>query len=308
MAAILGLAHDLPARQAVGAVERPIAVERGGPSDLARPAAERVLRQVGLTAADLDLVLFATMTPDVTFPGAACYLQDKLGCGTTAALDVRAQCAGFLTGLMIAESFLSAGLYRRILLAAAEVHSSGLDYSAAGREVAELYGDGAAVAVLGEGIGAIEAVVCQTDGRHHERYWIEYPSSRQHPLRITIDDLGGGRHYPRLDRAHLSAFAEAHLPAIVHATLARAARAIDDIDAFLFSHVLPGISERCAAIAGVPSARLIDAGAAHGHLSAATLPVALSEALTSGRLGPGARICLAACGAGYAWGAAVVRL
>jgi 3-oxoacyl-[acyl-carrier-protein] synthase-3 len=309
MAGILGLAHDLPARQAVGAVQRPIAVERGGPSDLARPAAECALRQAGVSAGDLDLVLFATMTPDVTFPGAACYLQDKLGCGTTAALDVRGQCAGFLTGLMTADAFLAAGLYRHILLAAAEVHSSGLDYSAAGRDVAELYGDGAAVAVLGEtGGGSIEAVVCQTDGRHHERYWIEYPSSRQHPLRITLDDLGTGRHYPRLDRAHLSAFAEAQWPPIVHAALARAARAIDEIDAFVFSHVLPGVAERCAAITGVPAARLIDAGAAHGHLSAATLPVALSEALESGRLGRGARVCLAACGAGYAWGAAVVRL
>ena len=307
--AILALAHALPPLRPVGSVLRPIAADPAGPSDLALPAATQALAEAGLSVGDIDLLIFATMTPDVTFPGAACYLQHKLGCGTTAALDVRGQCAGFLTGLMIADAHLAAGLSRHILLAAGEVHSSGLDYSDAGRAVAELYGDGAAVAVLGGRDGAgLEAVVCQTDGRHYERFWIEYPSSRQHPLRITIDDLDTGRHYPRLDRVHLTAFATAHLPAVVHAACAQAGVAIAAIDALVLSHVLPGVVERCAAAAGIPASRLIDAGAAHGHLSAATLPLALSEALASGRLGRGARVCLAACGAGYAWGAAVVCL
>lgn len=307
--AIVGLAHHLPAEQVVGGVRRPIATDPVGPSDLALEAAGRALTQAGWSVGDLDLVLFATMTPDVTFPGAACYFQHKLQAGTVAALDVRGQCAGFLTGLMVADAYLSAGIYRRILFAAGEVHSSGLDYSAAGLPVAELFGDGAAVCALTGRDGAgLEAVVCHTDGRHHQRFWIEYPCSRQHPLRITVENLRAGTHYPRLDRAHLAAFAAEALPAVVHEAAARAAVGLDAIDAFVISHVLPGVAAGAASTLGVPAARVIDAGAAHGHLTAATLPLALSEALASGRLGPGARVCLAACGAGYAWGAAILRL
>jgi len=307
--ALLGLAHHLPGDQSVGRVQRPTAIDPVGPSDLALAPAAQALAQAGLGVGDLDLVLFATMTPDVTFPGAACFFQHKLRAGTTAALDVRGQCAGFITGLMVADAYLSAGIYRRILFAAGEVHSSGLDYSAAGAPIAELYGDGAAVAVLGARDGAgIESVVSHADGRHHARFWIEYPSSRQHPLRITVDNLRAGVQYPRIDREHVAAFAAEHLPAVVREALDRAATTADNVDAFILSHALPGVVERAAAALALPADRVIDAGAAHGHLTAATLPVALSEAVASGRLAPGARVCLAACGAGYAWGAAVLRL
>ncbi|MGD9762957.1 MAG: 3-oxoacyl-ACP synthase III family protein [Candidatus Binatia bacterium] len=307
--AILALAHELPAARAVGPVARPIAAAPGGPSDLALGPARRALSAAGLEVGDIDLVMFATMTPDVTFPGAACFLQHKLGCGTTAALDVRGQCAGFLTALMMADAFVSAGQYRHVLLAAGEVHSSGLDYSERGRAVAELYGDGAAAAVLGAGNGSVvESIVCHTDGRHYDRFWIEYPSSRQHPLRVTVEDLRAGRHYVRIDREHVAAFAHEHLPAVVRAALSQAGRAAENIDAFVLSHVLPEVVEHCAAALAIPKARLIDAGARHGHLTAAGLPVALSEAVANGRLAPGARVCVATCGAGYAWGAAVLRL
>ena len=250
------------------------------------------------------------MTPDVTFPGAACYFQDKLGCGTVGALDIRAQCAGFLYGLMIADGFLAAGTYRRIVLAAGEVHSSGLDYSDRGMRVASLYGDGAAVAVLGSGTDAagLRAVVCHADGRHHERFWCEYPASRQHPLRITVEDMRAGRHYPSLDFEAVAEFGRRHLPEVIGEALARAGAGRDDVDCFVLSHVLPDVAEATAGVLGIPSSRWIDAGAVHGHLTAASLPVALSEAVRAGTLGKGARVCLASCGAGFAWGAALLTL
>src|ERR1041385_3832280 len=141
---ILGIAHHLPPDADVAGVRRPIFREPGGPSDLVLQPAKRAVEQAGHEIAAVDFIIFATMTPDVTFPGAACYLQDKLGCGTVGALDIRAQCSGFLNALMIADTFLEAGVYERILVAAAEVHSSGLDYSERGARVAALYGDGAA--------------------------------------------------------------------------------------------------------------------------------------------------------------------
>jgi 3-oxoacyl-[acyl-carrier-protein] synthase-3 len=267
--------------------------------------ARRALSEAGLAPEEIEFLIFATMTPDVTFPGAACYFQNKFGLGTIGALDVRGQCAGFLTGLMIAHDFIRAGLYRTVLLAAGEVHSSGLDYSERGEAVSRLYGDGAAVTVLGERAGGgIESVVCHGDGQHHERFWIEYPSSRQHPLRVTVDDLRAGKQFPRLDVEHVERFGAEHLPAVVREALAAAEVTTDAIDCFIFSHVLPTVVERSAASIGLPAAKVIAAGAMHGHLTADALTVALSEA----RNAAGARVCLAACGAGYAWGAAVLTV
>jgi 3-oxoacyl-[acyl-carrier-protein] synthase-3 len=169
---LLGLAHYLPEAQVVGGVSRPIQKEPAGPSDLAVSAATEAFARSSTSIADVDFIVFATMTPDVTFPGAGCFLQEKLGGDTIGALDIRGQCAGFLISLMIADGFLSTGTYQRILLAAAEVHSAGLDYSDRGIEWASRYGDGAAVAMLGhdDGAGGVESVVCHTDGRYYDRF------------------------------------------------------------------------------------------------------------------------------------------
>jgi 3-oxoacyl-[acyl-carrier-protein] synthase-3 len=309
--ALVGLAHCLPPLQRVGGVRRPIATDPGGPSDLALEPARRALAEAGLGANAIEFLVFATMTPDVTFPGSACFFQDKFRLGTIGALDIRAQCAGYLMGLLIADDVLRAGMYRTVLLAAAEVHSAGLDYSERGEAVARLYGDGAAVTVLTAapgGSAGLDAVVCHSDGRHYDRFWVEYPSSREHPLRVTADHLRAGRHFPALDVEHISRFGVQHLPDVVSEAVAAADLTLDAIDYLVLSHVFPSVAEASARALGVPATRTAIAGATHGHLTAAALPVALDELRTAGRVGPGARVCLAACGAGYAWGAAVLTL
>lgn len=309
-ATLLGIAHHLPDEESIGSVRRPIFREPGGPSDLALPPALRALRQAGLEPTSVDFIIFATMTPDATFPGAGCFFQEKLQSGTIGALDIRAQCSGFLTGLMVADGFLEAGTYDRILLAAGEVHSAGLDYSERGAPIAELYGDGAAVAVLGrDGEGPrLEAVVCHSDGRLYDRFWCEYPASRQHPVRIAVDHFRAGRHFPSIDFRVVEEFGRTHLPAAVREVLARASLRGDDVDLFIASHILPAVEEQALRELDLPAARWLGASRAHGHLSAATLPVALSEAIAAGRLGAGARVCLATCGAGFTWGAALLKL
>ena len=107
---ILGLAHALPPEQRVGSKSRPTVTEAVGPSELAVAPAHEALAKAGLAVGDIDLVAFATMTPDVTFPGAACFFQHKISAGTTAAVDLRGQCAGFITGLMVADAYLAAGM------------------------------------------------------------------------------------------------------------------------------------------------------------------------------------------------------
>src|SRR6266852_2340470 len=128
-AVILGLGHHLPTAVECLGGRRPITVKPVGPSTLAVKAAAGALAQAGLSVDAVQFIIFATMTPDVTFPGAGCFFQDQMGCGTVGALDLRAQCAGFVFGLVIADQFIRAGVYDRVLLAGAEVHSAGLDYS-----------------------------------------------------------------------------------------------------------------------------------------------------------------------------------
>jgi 3-oxoacyl-[acyl-carrier-protein] synthase-3 len=307
-AGVLGLAHHLPPARPVGAFQRPIFYEPGGSSDLALPAARQALERAGVTAGEVDFIVFATMTADVTFPGSAVYLQDKLGCGTVGCVDVRGQCCGFLMGLMACESYVAAGVYRRILLAAAEVHSSGMDYSERGLAVSSLYGDAGTATLLGPADAGVDAVVCHSDGRLYDRFWCEYPASRQHPLRVTRENLDAGRHFIAIDREAVSAFGREKLPEVVNEALIRAATKADAVDCFIVSHVFPEVAADAARSLAIPASRSINAAEAHGHLTAASLPLALSEAIDAGRVGKGSRVCLAACGAGFTWGAAVVRI
>jgi len=308
--AILGLGHYLPREVEAAGTRRPIAVEPGGPSALAASAARDALAQAALSAEAVDFIVFATMTPDVTFPGAGCFFQAQLGCGTVGALDVRAQCAGFIFGLVIADRFVRAGTYARIVVAGAEVHSSGLDYSERGAATARLYGDGAGVAIVGHGDGrsGLRGAAIHSDGRQHNRFWCEYPASRQHPLRMTAENFQQARHFITVNVDAVRRFGEESLPAVISEALAAAEVRADQVDRFIIAHLLPEVSEATAGRLGLPPTRVNVPAARHGHLTAAALPVALSEEVAAGSLGQGATVCLAAAGAGYAWGAAVLTL
>ena len=309
-AAILGLGHHLPPEVETSGVRRPIAVDPVGPSTLAVPAATQALAQAGASVDAVDFIIFATMTPDVTFPGAGCFFQDQMGCGTVGALDIRAQCAGFVFGLVIADQFVQAGVYERILVIGAEVHSSGLDYSERGASVAELYGDGAGVAFVGRGDGTrgVRGTAIHTDGRQYERFWCEYPASRQHPVRMTAENFKEGRHFITMDIDTVRSFGEESLPAVIGEALAAANMTPAQIDRFIISHVFLDVAETVAERLNISPSHLNIPAARHGHLTAAALPTALSEEVAAGTLGTGDTVCLAAAGAGFAWGAAVVTL
>lgn len=308
--AILAVGHYLPEEVERLGVRRPIALEAIGPSTLAARAAAPAMDKAGLKATDIDFIIFATMTPDVTFPGAGCYLQNALGCDTVGALDIRAQCAGFIFALSIADSFLETGTYQRILVAGAEVHSSGLDYSERGADVARLFADGAGVAVLGSASGStgIRGVAMHSDGRRHSDFWCEYPASRQHPVRVTLDDVRQGRHFPTLDAGAVRQFALTAIPSVIDEALQKSGIAKDRVDRWILSNVYPDAAEEAAEKLHLPPDRVDVPARRYGHLGAGALPVALSEAIGRGELGAGAVVGMAASGAGLAWGAAILEL
>ncbi len=296
--------------------ERHYASEGEGPSDLARHAAERALEGAGATVDDLSLVVFATATPDVTFPGSACFLQDKLGAGTVGAIDVRAQSVGFLAGLELAMAFASVpgpvsgqeGGPSRVLVAAGEVFSSGLDESPSGVDLTPRFGDGAAVGIVGRGDeGArIAALRWYTDGTLADRFWCEFPASRRYPLRIMPDDLKQGRHYPKADLQSLASVVQRRLVEAARTVLDEAGWAVPTLEVGIVDYIEPRVARAAAAEIGLGDAKT-DVPTEHfGHVMAAGLPLRLSDWNT--RLAPGARVLLAAAGPGLSWGAAALEL
>ncbi len=285
-------------------------VEPGiAPSDLGRDAAQRALEAAGRTPADVDLIVFATMTPDIAFPGSGCFLQDKLGCDTVGALDARAQCAGFLFALATADRFVRAGASRHALVVGAEVHSTALDPTPRGAMVTPRFGDGAGAVLLGAGAApGVLATVLHSDPTDFERFWCEFPSSRHYPARMELEHWERGLHYYVLDAPALDRQAEPTLTATVGEVLARAELRPGDVDLCIAHYLDPRVARRAVVAAGVPDERVVAPAETYGHVAGGGIPLALNDAVRAGRVGCGARVCCVAFGAGISWAGAVIRL
>jgi 3-oxoacyl-[acyl-carrier-protein] synthase III len=280
-----------------------------GPSDLGRDAAVATLANAALTPDDVDLIVFATMTPDIAFPGSGCFLQDKLGCRTVGALDVRAQDAGFLFALATGDRFVRAGAAERVLVVGAEVHSTALDRTPRGAAVTPRFGDGAGAVVLGPRAAAgVLATVLHTDPTDYERFWCEFPSSRHFPARMEMAQYERGLHYYVLDAPALDRQAEPALTRTIGEVLGQAGLGTGAVDLCIAHYLDPRVARRAAVAAGIPDERVVVPGETIGHLACGGIPIALADALAGGRVGPGAVVCCVAFGAGISWAGAVLRL
>lgn len=326
MPKVLGMAYALPERRvdnaelsqmlevatdeldrSVGVTSRRYAASGEGPSDLAMRAATGAVAEAGWDASAIEFLVFATMTPDVTFPGSGCYLQHKLKCGTIGALDIRAQCAGLLFGLDVADQFLRAGRYRTILLATGEVHSSGLDLSPAGAAVTPLFGDGAAVLALDADGDGIVATVVRTDASQYDRFWCEFPASRRTPTRFVASDLNERRHFPQIDAGYVRKSGREKLTSVVDEVLARGRLSRDEIRRFFFQHVFRDVAQESAAELGIVDRTSVGESDV-AHVASASLAISLCRARERGEVGSGDLVCLATAGAGENWGAVILRL
>jgi 3-oxoacyl-[acyl-carrier-protein] synthase-3 len=280
-----------------------------GPSDLARAASAAALEHAGLGPEDVDLIVFATMTPDIAFPGSGCFLQHKLGCRTVGALDVRAQCAGFLFALATADRFVRAGKAERVLVVGAEVHSTALDYSPRGAAITPWFGDGAGAVVIGAADRpALLAVALHSDPTDLERFWCEFPASRHFPARMTAEAFRAGRHFYQLDADALRPQAEETLAGVTRDVLERAGVGVDEVALFLLHYLDPRAAHRAAARCNLPAERTVATAEAAGHMAAAGIPIALADALADGRIRRGDLVCCAAFGAGMSSAGAVLRM
>lgn len=292
-----------------------------GASDLALRASTQALERAGVRPDEVDCIVYATLSPDRFFPGDGVVLQAKLGVPAgVAAYDVRNQCSGFLYGLQMADAFLRSGTYRTVLLVGAEVHSTGLDFSDRGRDVAVLFGDGAGAMVLraqddaapsiaGEGAqqAGVLAVHVHADGRHADALCCQDPSSATMP-RLDAARLERGEHYPHMDGPLVFRNAVVRMPEALQEVLATAGKTTDELDLLICHQANLRIAEAVQKRLGLRDDQVFNNIMHLGNTTAASLPLAIDEAWQNGRLQRGQLLALASFGSGFTWGAALLRL
>ena len=285
-------------------------VEHGvGASDLALEASRKALAAAGREAGQIDAIVYATLSPDHNFPGDGCFLGAKLGIPGVPALDVRNQCSGFLYGLSVADAWIRAGVYERVLLVGAEVHSSGLDISTRGRDVAVIFGDGAGAAVIeatADETRGIHAIELHADGRYAKQLWVEAPASKYQP-RLTEAMLADGLHFPRMEGSAVFKHAVVRMPEVVRSVLEKAGIGPADLKLFVPHQANLRIAEAAQKALGLRDDQVFNNIERYGNTTAASIPIALCEGVAARGVRPGDWVALGAFGAGFTWAGAVLR-
>ncbi len=294
--------------QRTGIKERRWIVGNVGASELGEHAAREAMAAAGIEAKDLDLILFSTLSPDLNFPGSSCLLQARLGVPGVATMDIRNQCTGFIYGLATADAYIRGGMAKRVLVVGGEVHSTGLDKSTRGRDVTVLFGDGAgaAVVVADDGPAGLIDHELHADGRYAEILMVEAPASRMNP-RLTTEMMDEGRHFPKMDGKQVFKHAVERLPEVIRSILARNGYGLDDVALLVPHQANMRINEMVTRQLGFPPEKVVHNIQKYGNTTAASIPIALYEAVQDGRVKSGDLVVLAAFGAGLTWGASLVR-
>ena len=297
-------------QQRTGIKERHFIAESGtGASDLAVPATERALEHAGVKKEEIDAIIFATLSPDYTFPGSGCLLGHKLGLPGVPALDIRNQCSGFLYGLSISDAWVRAGMYEKVLLVGSEVHSTGLDFTDRGRDIAVLFGDGAGAAVIGKSKDddhGLLSVCLHADGVGAEDLWIEAPGSKYMP-RMTQEMLDEGRWFPKMKGKQVFRWATDKMPAVALEALEKAGLGIKDVDLFVPHQANMRINQLVGWRLELDEEKVVHNIEKYGNTTAATIPMALDVAFKDGRIKEDTLVLYAAFGAGFTWAGGVMR-
>ncbi len=295
--------------QRTGIKERRYVSEGVGASDLALEASRMAIQNAGLAVSDIDFIILGTLSPDYTFPGSGVLLQDKLGASTIGALDVRNQCSGFIYGLAIADQFIRTGVYRHILLVGAEVHSTGIEFTDRGRDVTVIFGDGAGAVVLGpieDGERGILSTHLHSEGKYAKKLWIEAPGSVYHP-RLNQEMLDSGAWYPRMEGKYVFKHAVTRLQEVIEEGLRANHLSSQDIALLVPHQANMRINQMVSAAMEIPEEKVYHNIQRYGNTTAASIPIALHEALQEGKAAEGDIVVLASFGSGFTWASAVIR-
>jgi len=293
-----------------GISERHFASEEdGGASGMAVKAAEQALAAAGMVKEDIDCIIAATLSPDYFIPGIGVIIQRKMELGHIPAYDIRQQCSGFVYGLEMADALIKSGKYRHILLVGSELQSTGLDLSTRGRDTAVLFGDGAGAFILSaseSGDSDIIDSVLHSDGEYMDLLWIESPSSLKKG-RISTEDIEAGRTFPSMNGKVVFKNATTRMPQVVREVLERNQLALEDVKLVIPHQANARITEMVARMLRLPSETVYSNIHRYGNTTAATIPIAFTEALSEGLFQRGDLIVTVSFGSGFTWGANIIR-
>jgi 3-oxoacyl-[acyl-carrier-protein] synthase-3 len=301
-------------------------------SDLGVQAARQALEAARVSARDVDLVVFATMTPDHFFPGAGGLLQAKMGIRDVPCFDIRQQCVGFLYGLQLVDAHIRSGLARTALLVGAEVHTGFMPYSAANwehlyddarpgptpeerawntrfRHLTVLFGDaGAAVVVkaMEEGGRGIVDQALHTDGSEYDKLYVPGSGFKHRPY-VDAAQLERGDHIPVMDGRHVFKMATTRMLEVAREVMARNGVGVGDLAMVLMHQANKRINEHCQKALGLPDEKVPHNIDKYGNTTAATIPLLWDECVRAGRIRPGDLVLMVAFGAGMSWGATLLR-
>jgi 3-oxoacyl-[acyl-carrier-protein] synthase-3 len=286
-----------------GIRERRIAGDEQALSDLALPAAREALEQAGVGGADVDLLIVATVTPDMAFPSAAAILADELGAGEAGAYDLSAGCTGFMYAIAQAYGMLAAGLAHRALVVGGDVLSRILDWS--DRRTAVLFGDGAGAVVLQRvSAGGFLGFELGADGSGGPQLFLPAGGSRAPASAETVAEH---KHFVQMNGREVFKFATRVLVSSAQKVLAECGKSVDDVDVYIPHQANVRIMDHAADKLGIPRDKMVVNVDRYGNTSSGSIPLALADAQADGRLQNGALVLMTGMGAGLTWGSGLIE-
>ena len=282
-----------------------------GTASMGVRAAKLAIERAGIHKDDIDLIVFATLSPDYYFPGSGVLVQDLMGIGTCPALDVRNQCSGFIYALSVADQYIRTGMYKNILVIGSEHHSGGLDLSTRGRTVSVIFGDGAGAAVvsrhdnLEEGI---QSTHLHSEGKHAKELSLIGPSTKKWVHEVfenyDPDDMD---YHPYMNGQLVFKNAVVRFSEVILEALAKNNLEPSDIDMLIPHQANLRIAQFVQKKFGLRDDQVYNNIMRYGNTTAASIPIALCEAWEEGRIKTGDHVMLAAFGSGFTWGSSLIK-
>lgn len=275
-------------------------------------AAEIAIQRSGLAKEDIDFVVFATLSPDYYFPGPGVLVQRDLGLRTVGALDVRNQCSGFVYAISVADQYIKTGMYKNILVIGSEVHSTGLDMTTRGRGVSVIFGDGAGAAVLSREEDLTKGILSthlHSEGQHAEELIVKAPGMGQRWVTdiIADNDPNDESYYPYMNGQFVFKNAVVRFAEVINEGLQANNLEVSNIDMLIPHQANLRISQFIQQKFKLTDDQVYNNIMDYGNTTAASIPIALTEAWEKGKIKEGDTVVLAAFGSGFTWGSVIIK-
>jgi 3-oxoacyl-[acyl-carrier-protein] synthase-3 len=275
-------------------------------------AAKKAISNSGINKEDLDLIVFATLSPDYYFPGPGVQVQEALEINTVAALDIRAQCSGFVYSISVADQFIKTGMYKNVLVIGSELQSRGIDKSTRGRSISVIFGDGAGAAVLTREEDPSKGILSthiHSEGKHALELATEAPGMGTRWVTDIIKDNNPEdfSYRPYMNGQFVFKHAVRRFSEVINEGLQKNNLEVSDIDMLIPHQANLRISQFIQKKFGLSDDQVYNNIQKYGNTTAASIPIALSEAHQQGKVKEGDTVVLAAFGSGFTWGSVIVK-